>query len=180
MARRKLAHTAAELMTRPITRSLLVMLGVIAFTGVLPVQAKDPVPADPWEVIHVARELGDAEVRRDTLRDPLIVARSGSLPYHIAFYGCHLGRDCETLLFQARLRDPRWERDPPKPTDMDAWNATKVYGRAVLTDSGHAVLEHPVAMHGGIPKETLSATFEAWRDALEDFSDHIDFERQSR
>ncbi|MEM9063224.1 MAG: YbjN domain-containing protein [Pseudomonadota bacterium] len=145
----------------------------------VPARAAEPVPADPWEVIHTARKMGAAEVRRDTLRDPVIAANSDGLRYQIAFYGCHLGRRCETLLFQARLRDPRWKNDPPRPADMDVWNATKVYGRAFLAASGHAVLEHPVAMHGGIPQATLAATFEAWLDALEEFSDHVDFNTKS-
>ena len=141
--------------------------------------ASEIVPPDPWEIIHTARLYGEAEVGRDKMRDPLITAtladRQGdlSLGYQINFYDCRLGRNCQTVLFRARLESEDWEEAPPDLELFDAWNRGKLFGRAYWAEDGQAVLEHPVAMHAGLPKETLAATFDAWRTALNDYEEYL-------
>ena len=112
---------------------------------------------------------------KDRLRDPVILAEAGGLKYGIEFYGCRLGRDCTTILFRTRLFDGRGTSRHIGGNDLDDWNGTKLFGRAVLDDSGRPVLEHPVAMGPGLSKETMQANFQAWVTALEQFADHVDF-----
>ena len=124
-------------------------------TALLPVtdvlaDPKPEVPTDPWEVIHIARESGEASVAHDPLRDPMILAESEGVSYEIGFYGCYLGRDCETLLFRAKLLNEAWQGEHPEVEIIDDWNAGKLFGRAILAESGHAILEHPVAMGPGM------------------------------
>lgn len=133
------------------------------------------VPADPWEVIHIARETGEAEVGRDKLRDPVIRATHDGVAYRIDFYGCRLGRTCDTILFRARLHSEEWEDDHPEIDLIDDWNASKLFGRAILSDSGAAILEHPVAIGPGLPPDALRASFKAWLKALDEFAYHVDF-----
>lgn len=137
----------------------------------LPVRA-EMVPADPWQIIHAARQHGAAEVLPDSMREMKIAGEIDGMPYEIGFYGCYLGRDCTSVLFQARLSRETWE---PAPKDVAAWNAEKLFGRAWLGEEATAVLDHPVAMQGGLPRETLDATFAAWRKALEEYADFLDF-----
>lgn len=136
---------------------------------------KPQVPTDPWEIIHIARENGEASVSRDKLRDPVILAEVNGMRYEIGFYDCHLGRNCETVLFRAKLLHPDWQGEHPEIEIIDEWNAEKLFGRAVLAESGHAILEHPVAMGPGMSRETMRATFDVWTTALDDFADHVDF-----
>lgn len=144
--------------------------------------ASDLVPADAWEVIHVAREFGEAEVRRDGMKDPQIEGALSpedlSVPYSIGFYGCSLGRNCKSVLFSARLavvgEDDRERRDL---IDLAAaWNEGKLFGRAWLDNKGHMVLDHPLAMGDGLEKQALRATFIAWKRALRDYAEELDFE----
>ena len=130
------------------------------------------VPPDPWEIIHTARELGPAEVGKDNMRDPVIEGELDGTPYRISFYGCWLGRQCKTILFQADLGRDGWEA---LPADLEAWNARALFGRAWLREDGRAALDHPVAMAEGLPKASLHATFDAWRTALEDYKNFLDF-----
>ena len=135
-------------------------------------EAPKIVPADPWEMIHIAREFGTAEVGRDGMREPKITGKIGDLSYEIGFYGCYLGRDCTSVLFQARLAREDWE---PEGDDIRDWNSEKLFGRAWIDDDSQAVLDHPVAMSGGLPAESLEGTFRAWQISLDEFADYVDF-----
>lgn len=137
--------------------------------------AAELIHADPWEIIHVAREFGDAEVGRDAMKDPQIRGTTAGLAYRVNFYGCSLGRDCDRILFEARLERKEWEDDPPRAKVFAQWNADKLFGRAWLDDENRAVLDHPVTLVGGVPKENLRDAFERWQAALEEYADHLDF-----
>ena len=130
------------------------------------------VPADPWEIIHLAREVGPAEVGKDGMKDPLISGKIGDLNYEISFYGCYLGRACSSILFQARLEREDWK---PELSDIHTWNSAKLIGRAWIDGDSRAVLDHPVAMSAGLPAKSLEGTFAAWQLALEEFADYLDF-----
>lgn len=147
---------------------LIVFAGLVILGAVTPA-ASDLVPPDPWEVIHVARAQGEAEVGRDTMRDPEINGVADGQSYSIGFYGCDLGRNCTSLLFQARFVVNEDAAD-----QLASWNTNKLFGRAWLDDAGQAVLDHPVAMTGGMPKETLAATFMAWQTAVAEFKKFLD------
>ena len=156
-------------------RFILGILILLSLPGVAVADEKPEVPTDPWEVIHIARESGEANVGQDLFRDPVIVAKSEGVDYEIGFYGCHLGRNCETVLFRAILLHEEWDGDHPEIDIIDEWNASKLFGRAILSESGQAILEHPVAMGRGLSRQTMRATFAAWTNALEEFADHVDF-----
>ena len=132
-------------------------------------------PPDPWEVIHVAREFGPAEVARDGMEDPQIRGTIDGMHYRVTFYGCRLGRDCDTILFDARFSRKEWQDEPPAAQRLARWNAEKLFGRAWLDDENRAVLDHPVALAEGVPKATLRATFGRWKAALAEYADWVDF-----
>lgn len=131
------------------------------------------VPPDPWQVIHVAREFGPAEVDRDGMGDPQIRATTDGLHYRVTFYGCTLGRDCDTILFDARFSRKDWNEEA-SPDDLVAgWNGEKLFGRAWLDDQHRAVLDHPVTLGGGMPASVLKLVFETWARALGEYADHL-------
>lgn len=131
------------------------------------------VPTDPWEIIHLAREHGDAQVGRDSRNDPeIVVTRKDAPSYRITFYDCWLGRECQAILLRASLERPDWR---PDKAALAEWNRTKLVGRAILRTDSAAVLEHPVIMADGLPAAVLRKTFEHWHLALREFADHLDF-----
>lgn len=152
-------------------RRLLILAGFLALLTA-PVRADDAVQADPWELIHIVREFGPAEVGRDAMRDPRIEGEIDGIAYHVDFYGCWLGRECEAILLQMRLAKDDWEPDAEEIAD---WNAAKLFGRAWIDDETVAVIDHAIAMGGGVPKPVLTASLRAWQEAIEEFIEHIDF-----
>ncbi|HET7408837.1 MAG TPA: YbjN domain-containing protein [Paracoccaceae bacterium] len=151
--------------------ALLIFAALITLAA--PARATDLVPADPWQIIHVAREFGPAEVARDGMNDPQIRGTIDGLHYRLDFYGCHLGRDCDTILFRARFSRKEWQAEPPDPQVFADWNRAKLFGRAWLDDEDRAVLDHPVALGPGIPEPALRAAFERWRAALAEYAGHL-------
>jgi hypothetical protein len=150
---------------------LLLIVCLVTFAA--PARADELVPPDPWQIIHVAREFGPAEVARDGMDDPQIRGTIEGLNYRLTFYGCRLGRDCDTILFDARFSRTEWDEERPPVELFAEWNRAKLFGRAWLDDERRAVLDHPVALADGIPKPVLRATFERWRTALAEYAGHI-------
>lgn len=150
--------------------SSILLIGGLASVSV---NADTLILPDPWEIIHVARTLGSAEVGRDAMKDPRIVGEVSQLTYSVDFYGCWLGRACQTIMFRARLMKDNWK---PGSKAIASWNAEKLFGRAWRDGEGVAVLDHAVSMRAGLPEDTLLASFEAWRRALLEFADHVDFQ----
>ena len=147
--------------------------------------AEPLIPPDPWQVIHVVRKLGPAEVGRDAFRDPEITADlSGmdgappKLAYHLTFHGCDLGRDCSSILLSVRLEQKRWQKKPPKQARLAAWNARKLLGRAWLDEQNRVILDHAVIMGQGMAPGALSATLKAWTLAVLEFAQHIDYKQE--
>ncbi|MFK7944989.1 MAG: YbjN domain-containing protein [Paracoccaceae bacterium] len=154
-------------------RRLALWSAVFALFSAYAVKADEAlVPPEPWEIVHTARAFGPAEVGRDSLRDPTIEGAIDGTPYRISFYGCWLGRKCETILFQAEFENEDWS---PDLGDLDAWNAKALFGRAWLREDGRVALDHAVAMADGLPRASLDATFEAWRMALAEYKKFLDF-----
>ena len=135
--------------------------------------ANELIGAEPWEIIHIAREFGAADVTRDALKEPMIVGVMDDVSYSMVFHGCYLGRDCSVILFKTRLKRDDWTKSPPPLEFYRAWNRQKLFGRAYRDDDGAAVLEHPVNMTGGVAKETLRDMFKRWRDISREFSNYL-------
>ena len=152
-------------------------LGLVLILALSPERggAAELIHADPWEIIHIAREFGPAEVGRDAMKDPQIEGTVDGRPYRVGFYGCDLGRDCDRILFEARFARKQWEDDPPRAKLFAEWNGEKLFGRAWLDDENRAVLDYPVTLVGGVPKDNLRDAFARWRVALEEYADHLDF-----
>ncbi len=138
-------------------------------------KAAELVHADPWEIIHIAREFGPAEVGRDAVKDPQIEATVDGRHYRIGFYGCYLGRGCDRILFEARFARKEWEDEPPRAKEFAEWNSDKLFGRAWLDDDNRAVLDLAVTLVGGVPKDNLRDVFARWQTAVDEYADHLDF-----
>lgn len=145
-------------------RALVCLCGIA--TGAL---AADLIVADPWQIIHLARDYGAAEVDRDSLNEPKIVGVMDDVPYEIVFHGCHLGRDCDVLLFRLTFEKEEWQKEPPRARVFNKWNRNKLFGRAYLDDDNRAILEQAVNLTAGVPEANLRDTFDRWSGAMGEF-----------
>ncbi|HLS18551.1 MAG TPA: YbjN domain-containing protein [Paracoccaceae bacterium] len=134
--------------------------------------ASEPIRADPWQIIHIAREFGPAEVHRDGMNDPQIRGELDGQSYRIDFYGCRLGRDCESVLLSARLSF-KGAADASAREFPQEWNRRKLVGRAWFDpggrDEAQMVLDHPILLGEGVAEPVFRASMEQWRAALGEF-----------
>lgn len=154
---------------------LRVILFMLMVLGARAAIADERVPADPWEVVHTARDFGTADVGKDALKDWAILGEIDKRPYEIVFHDCYLGRDCSVALFRMSLYRDAWEDDGPDEDIAIDWNREKLFGRAFVDDDNRLVLEMPVNMKGGLPPPLLQSTFDWWREISEEFTDAAGF-----
>lgn len=152
-------------------RGALILL-ILAMPGI-PAFASENVPADPWQIIHVAREFGSAEVTRDSMKDPQIRGEIDGMRYRVNFYGCRLGRDCDTILLEARFMRKEWLENPPEGDVFARWNREKLIGRAWWDETGRAVLDFPVIIGDGLSKPVLRRVIQHWKTALTAYVDYL-------
>ena len=126
--------------------------------------------SEPEFVLAAASRVGEAELGRDELSDPMIRGRVGDRPYFVYFYGCREGRDCTNLMFSAR-----WESDHFTDESMGDWNRKKRFGKAYLDADGNPALELNVNLFGGVSRENLDDTFDWWRLLMAEFTDFYGF-----
>jgi hypothetical protein len=126
--------------------------------------------AQPEFVLSAAGRIGEAELGRDELADPLIRGRIGERPYFVYFYGCTSGRDCTNLMFSAR-----WESDHFTDKSMGDWNRKKRFGKAYLDADGNPALELNVNLFGGVSRANLDDTFDWWRLLMAEFAEFYGF-----
>lgn len=126
--------------------------------------------AEPEFVLAAAGRVGEAELGRDGLADPLIRGRIGDRPYFVYFYGCKSGRDCTNLMFSAR-----WESDHFTDRSMGDWNRKKRFGKAYLDADGNPALEMNVNLFGGVSRANLEDTFDWWRLLMAEFAEFYGF-----
>jgi len=157
----------------------VIAAALLLLSSLWPAEAAEPVRADPWQIIHFAREFGEAEVHRDGMNDPRITGEIDGQEYRIDFYGCRLGRDCQSILFSTRIA---FEDEGAFGQEFaQEWNRRKLFGRAWATPArrgkAEMVLDHPVMLGEGVPETVFTAGFEQWRVALDEFTG--EFARES-
>jgi hypothetical protein len=154
--------------------SLRALLAVfLTSLSYLPAGARDGnliAAAEPEFVLSAAGRVGEAELGRDELADPLIRGRIGDRPYFVYFYGCQSGRACTNLMFSAR-----WESDHFTDKSMGDWNRKKRFGKAYLDADGNPALELNVNLFGGVSRANLDDTFDWWRLLMAEFAEYYGF-----
>lgn len=78
------------------------------------------------------------------------------------FFSCSDGKDCSVILFRAA-----WVADSVDLAGVNAWNATKLFGRAHLDSDDDPNLEMAVNLDRGVNTANLDDTFSYWRQMLE-------------
>jgi len=122
---------------------------------------------DPQAVLSIVRTLGDAELTKDGMGDPLIEGRIEGKKYFLYFYDCKKNRDCKSLMFFAS-----WEAGDRTDARMAKWNREQRFGKAYIGKDDRAAIEMNVNLHGGVTQINLTDTLDWWRLVLAEFSDY--------
>lgn len=126
----------------------------------------ETVTADDTDVLlELLRAHGEAELEKDDAGNPLIVATVRGTRFGVFYYGCTDGAGCKDIQFRTG-----WSNvGPYTAEDMNAWNATRRVGTALLTAEGDPAFVLSVNMAGGLPRETLDANITWWLGGLGEF-----------
>lgn len=123
---------------------------------------------DPEAVRETLEEWGSATLSTTKDGDPRISGRIDDAIYTARFFGCRRGASCEQIVFSAGFAETGATLET-----INAWNRTKLFGRALLTDGGDAVIEMPVNLRFGVSRENLEDTVDLWRVTVLDFRDFV-------
>ncbi|MDG1736663.1 MAG: YbjN domain-containing protein [Paracoccaceae bacterium] len=128
--------------------------------------------AYPDSIITALQDLGyKAELTTDSYGDPMIRSAANGVGFALNFYGCENGELCTDLQFSVAFDDP----EGMSFISMNSWNVEKVMGTAFLDDKNDPVLQHFVSQVDGMSRSNFDATFNAWVEALGQFTDYIDW-----
>ena len=147
------------------------VVGILSISATL---ASELVGADPWRIIHLARQYGEAEVGRDSFGAPMIAGKLDGHAYEIVFHDCDLGRDCNVMLFRGIVDREEWREKAPRHRLFRDWNRSKLFGRAYMDRQNRAVVESTATLAGGVPEENVRNLFERWRVTLREFLEHVE------
>ena len=128
--------------------------------------------AFPETIVEAIQDMGyRAELDIDNYGDPMIRSAAAGVNFVINFYNCEANQDCSDLHFSVAF-------DMPNGMDMyamNSWNREMLLGMAYLDDDNDPVIQHYVASVDGMSRSNFVATFSQWVEALDGFTDFIDW-----
>lgn len=136
-------------------RSLLFLISFSMFLAPL-AKAEDLIDGgDPFEVLAVAKDFGEASLSRDENGDPMITGFLGDLFYGIAFYGCSEGMGCDDVQLVSYLIFEK----APSLKRLNAWNRDHRIGTAALDREGDLQFFVTIILEGGVTRTNLGNLF---------------------
>ncbi len=118
--------------------------------------------ADPQRILEVAKGFGSASLTEDTEGYPFITGRMDGLRYRILFYACEGTANCDVIQFRAS-----WANPGLSVAEVNAWNASKLFGKAYLADDGDLFVEYVTSLAYGVTARNLDDAFEWFSIVLE-------------
>ncbi|MGG7567935.1 YbjN domain-containing protein [Rhodovulum sp. DZ06] len=129
----------------------------------------------PQNSMNILRFLKDdgykATMDVDASGRPKISSSAEGVNFTVFFYDCTDKTDCRSIQFHAGFN----KRDPMTTAEMNAWNRSKRYARAYVTDDGDPIIKMDINMDYGVSRRNFGDTFHIWRLLLADFKKHIDW-----
>ena len=136
-------------------RSLLFLLSCSMLLAPL-ANAEDLIEGkDPFEVLAVARDFGEANLSRDEFGDPMIAGFLGDLFYGVVFYGCSEALQCEDIQIVSYLSF----EEAPSLERVNEWNRDYRIGTLALDGEGDLEFFVTIVLKGGITRTNLSNLF---------------------
>ena len=94
----------------------------------------------------------------------MITGRMAGIKYHVFFYRCTDGKECENIQFSAG-----WSGYSVSAAQLQDWNRQSLFGKAYLDDVGDPILEMAVNLNHGVSRQNLDDTFDWWKVVLQEF-----------
>lgn len=116
--------------------------------------------ADPERILETAKGFGSASLTEDDDGYPFITGRMDGLRYRILFYVCEGRENCDVIQFRVS-----WDNPGLTVAEVNAWNESKLFGKAYLLGNGDLFVEHVVNLGYGVTADNLDDTF-AWFSAI--------------
>lgn len=128
--------------------------------------------ADPEQIAQYLRGRGLAvEASTDRDGDPVLSTRSQGAIWHVYFYGCEGGQNCNSVTFSSAYN----ATDKVKLEQLNAFTLGKRYANAVQRADGSFELRMDVLLAGGVTKQLWDHTYNLWETQLGAFLRHIDY-----
>jgi hypothetical protein len=121
-------------------------------------------------IVSALEERGfKVQLTKDNDGDPLIESTDDDEPFSVRFYGCSKGSGCDSIDFISG-----WDLTDGTTADViEEWNGDRLWGRAFLDSDDDPWIDFPVNLKGGVTVENLKDTVSWWWSILNDFEDHI-------
>ena len=147
----------------------VVLLGLLACQGAFAAESGTMIDGtDLDSIVAIARDYGSATVGTQQTGQAKIVARVDGISYVAFFQNCSSPRVCDDINLYAGFLDVK-----PSQERINAWNASKRFGRAYIDPVGDAAIEMDINLKNGISPANLSASFAIWRLILRQFVDYL-------
>ncbi|MCW8919154.1 MAG: YbjN domain-containing protein [Gammaproteobacteria bacterium] len=148
----------------------MMVIGCLSMFLLAPVtHANDIISAEnPDAILDIAKGFGSAILKKDSSGDPFITGRIDGTQYGIIFSGCSDGKECDDILFASA-----WGGVKVSMNDINAWNRTKKFGRAILDKDEDPRLEMAVNLDYGVTRRNFEDTFNWWTKALSGFKKDV-------
>jgi hypothetical protein len=129
--------------------------------------AGNVVPSRPTSIQTVLLEEGyRAKLTTDSTGDPMITSAAGGYEFDILFYDCTDNRDCGSIQFFNRFKEP----DNGTLEALNDWNSRKRYANAYRGENGDMILTLDVTMPGdGVSREVFLENLVLWNTLMSDF-----------
>lgn len=119
-------------------------------------------------VTALASEGLPVDLGEDFLGDPEIDSSIGDTPFSILFFDC-AGEVCQSIIFSAFY----FTNGEISLDTVNDWNNNNIFGQAYIDEDNDPALDMAVSASGGISVANLRHNVRRWREAVEEFEDHI-------
>lgn len=148
----------------------IVLMGLLASQGAHATETGTLIDGTDIEsVVNIARDYGSATVGTQQSGQAKIIARIDGVNYVAFFQNCTAAHICDDLNLYAGFLDIK-----PSQDRINAWNASKRFGRAYIDPDGDAAIEMDINLKNGVSPANLSASFAIWRLILRQFLDYLE------
>jgi len=144
---------------------------VLAIGLAAPASAEQILASNPQSLINFFFEQGvPAQLKADSVGDPLVEFRVNSDTGQIFFYDCTDNTNCLALQFYAG-----YKLDVPVDLEtINSWNTDRRFVRAYRTDDGAARIEMDIATsQDGISSRDFADLYSLWLESVGLFEERI-------
>jgi len=153
---------------KSIATGLVLALGIAA-----PATAEQILASNPQSLVNFFFDQGiPAQLKADSVGDPLVEFRVNSDTMQVFFYDCTDNTNCLALQFYAG-----YKMDTPVDLEtINSWNTDRRFVRSYRTDDGAARIEMDIATSlDGISARDFADLYSLWTESVGLFEERIGF-----